>query len=327
MSHAGLRRAASIRQQFLRDVLEGLQREPKSLPSKYFYDARGSRLFDAICRLDEYYLTRTELAIMQGRAAEMVECLGGRCALIEYGSGSSLKTQMLLDQMKPGSTYVPIDISERHLEQSAARIARKYPAIFVHPLCADFTRKIELPALAGEGDRRAVYFPGSTIGNFEPATAVKLLNKIRCLIGADGGLLIGVDLRKSRDVLEAAYNDGRGITARFNLNLLRRINRELGADFDLEAFEHSAFFNADEGRIEMHLVSAVDQTVHVQGRSIPFRRGETIHTENSYKHTLRGFAQLAAAAGLSVERVWCDAGGLFSVQYLAPHGGGGILSH
>lgn len=320
MSHTGLRRAASTRQQFLRDVLEGLQREPKSLPSKYFYDARGSRLFDAICRLDEYYLTRTELAIMREHAAEMVECLGGRCALIEYGSGSSLKTQMLLDHLKPGSTYVPIDISERHLEQSAARIARKYPAIFVHPLCADFTGKIELPVLAGEGDRRAVYFPGSTIGNFDPAAAVKLLKQIRRLIGADGGLLIGVDLRKSRDILESAYNDGRGITARFNLNLLRRINRELGADFDLEAFEHSAFFNADDGRIEMHLVSAADQTVHLQGRSIRFCRGETIHTENSYKHTLRGFGQLAAAAGLSVERVWCDAAGLFSVQCLAPRG-------
>ena len=327
MSHLGLRRAASTRQHFLRDVLDGLQGEPKSLPSKYFYDTRGSRLFDAICRLDEYYLTRTELAIMREHAAEMVECLGGRCVLIEYGSGSSLKTQMLLERLKPGSSYVPIDISERHLEQSAARIARKYPAIQVNPVSADFTSTLELPDLAGDGDRRAIYFPGSTIGNFEPAAAVRLLKQIRSLIGPDGGLLIGVDLRKPRDILEPAYNDARGITARFNLNLLRRINRELGADFDLEAFEHSAFFNADEGRIEMHLVSVVDQTVHVQGRSIPFCRDETIHTENSYKHTLRGFAQLAASAGLSVERVWCDAGGLFSVQYLAPHGGGGILSH
>ena len=317
MSPTGLRSAASSRQHFLRDVLDGLQRQPKSLPSKYFYDARGSRLFDAICRLDEYYLTRTELAIMRDHVAGMVECLGGGCTLIEFGSGSSLKTQILLEHLQPGSSYIPIDVSERHLERSAAQIARKYPAIFVHPLCADFTGRIEPASLAEDADRRIVYFPGSTIGNFEPAAAVRLLKQIRSLVGTDGGLLIGVDLRKPREILEPAYNDARGITARFNLNLLRRINRELGADFDLETFAHRAFFNADEGRIEMHLVSAADQTIHLHGRNIPFRRGETIHTENSYKHTLDGFAQLADAAGLAVQRVWCDRQRLFSVQYLA----------
>lgn len=321
MSRVRQRPSTSPRQQFLRDVLEGLQAAPKFLPSKYFYDARGSRLFDAICRLDEYYLTRTELAIMREHAAEMAECLGGRCVLIEYGSGSSLKTRALLDHLRPGSVYVPVDISAEHLENSAARIARKYPAIFVHPLCADFTQRVELPIVAAEDDRRVVYFPGSTIGNFEPPAAVRLLTQISELIGGEGGLLIGVDLRKSTRILEPAYNDGRGVTARFNLNLLRRINRELGADFDLENFEHRACFNADEGRIEMHLVSLTDQAVGIQGRTISFRCGETIHTENSYKHTLSGFRRLAGAAGLSLERVWCDADDLFSVQYFSARRG------
>lgn len=307
---------SSSRQQFLRDVLDGLQAQPKTLPSKYFYDRRGSRLFDAICNLEEYYLTRTELAVMRQYAAEMAECVGRRCVLIEYGSGSSLKTRLLLDRLRPGTTYVPVDISGEHLDQAAARIAQRYPANFVHPVCADFTQPFKLPVFACGDGRRTVYFPGSTVGNFEPEQAVRVLAGIADLVGGDGGLLIGIDLRKSRAILEAAYNDVRGVTARFNLNLLRRMNRELGADFDLTAFRHRAFFNSEESRIEMHLVSQCNQSVSIDGREISFRKGESIHTENSYKHTLTAFRRLAAEAGWQVERVWCDANELFSVQYL-----------
>lgn len=318
MSRVRVQPTASARQQFLRDVLQGLQAQPKTLPSKYFYDERGSRLFDAICGLDEYYLTRTEVAILRDHAAEMADCVGGPCVLIEYGSGSSLKTGILLDHLPPGATYVPVDISGEHLHRAAAGIAQRYPTVAVSPVCADFTRPFDLPA--DEDGRRVAYFPGSTIGNFEPPAAVELLANIAALVGGGGGLLIGVDLRKSPRILEPAYNDRRGVTARFNLNLLRRINRELGADFDLARFQHHAFFNGSDGRIEMHLISLADQTVRLGGRRIELRHGETIHTENSYKHSLDGFRRLAAAAGWSVEQIWCDPGRLFSVQYLLARG-------
>lgn len=302
--------------QFLADVLAGLQEAPKHLPCKYLYDERGSRLFDKICRLDEYYLTRAETEIMRRRGGEMAACLGTECVVVEYGSGSSSKTTILLDHLSRPRAYVPVDISGEYLEQIAQQLSRRYPDLEIKPLAVDFTQPFRLPALQRPGRRTVGYFPGSTIGNFGPAEATGLLQTIRQTLGEEGGLLIGVDLHKSREVLEAAYNDASGVTAEFNLNLLRRINRELGADFDPSRFRHSAVFNESAGRIEMHLVCRADHTVRVAGHEIPFRAGETIHTENSYKYSLRGFREIAGSAGWQVGRIWRDADGLFSVQYL-----------
>jgi L-histidine Nalpha-methyltransferase len=303
------------RERFLADVLDGLGASPKTLPCKYFYDARGSALFDRICTLPEYYPTRTELAILRRHAAAMAEAIGPRCLLVEYGSGSSTKTRLLLDRLEAPAAYVPVDISREHLLQSAAALAAHYPHLAVIPVCADFTQPFALPDVPG-ADRVVGYFPGSTIGNFAPAEATKFLADVAHRCGAGGALLIGVDLRKPRAVLEPAYDDARGVTAEFNRNLLRRVNRELGGDFDLAAFDHRAFWNPARGRVEMHLVSRRDQVLHLAGRTVPFAKGESIHTENSHKYELAGFAQLAAAAGFGVERVWTDDAGLFSVQLL-----------
>lgn len=303
--------------EFRRDVLLGLRRRPRSLPCKHFYDQRGSQLFDQICALDEYYPTRTELAIMRTHAREMAARVGRECILVEYGSGSSLKTRVLLEQLVKPAAYVPVDISLQHLQNSAARLAEHFPDVPVYPVCADFTRPFRLPKIEEPFNRIVVYFPGSTIGNFAPVDAVELLKGMARLTGQGGGLLIGVDLKKDRAVLERAYNDGRGITAAFNRNLLVRINRELEGDFRLDRFEHRAFYNQELGRIEMHLVSLADQTVRVGSTALRFRRGETIHTENSYKHSLSGFRALAAEAGISIEQVWTDADQLFSVQLLS----------
>jgi dimethylhistidine N-methyltransferase len=300
----------------LREVLAGLARPDKKLPCKYFYDERGSRLFDEICELEEYYLTRCELAILRRDAGEMAGRLGPGCALVEYGSGSSLKTRLLLDRLDRPAAYVPVDISGEHLLRSARRLARAYPDLEVVPVCADFTRPFPLPPLRHPPRRRVVYFSGSTIGNFGPAEATALLAGIARLCGPGGGLLIGVDLKKDRAILEAAYNDRRRVTAAFNLNLLARLNRELGADFDLGGYRHHAFYNAGPGRIEMHLVSLVAQTVHVGGAAFELAAGETICTEYSYKYGLDDFRALAARVGLAVEQVWTDERGLFSVQYL-----------
>jgi dimethylhistidine N-methyltransferase len=301
---------------FLDDVIAGLSRPRKALPPKYFYDERGSELFEAICRAPEYYLTRTETALMRQKAGEMARRLGPRCAVIEHGCGSGAKTRILLDALEPAA-YVPIDISREQLRATAAGIARDYPGLPVVAVCADYSRPLALPGVDGLGARRRiVYFPGSTIGNFTPAEAAGFLGNVRRLVGPSGGMLIGVDLRKDAARLNAAYNDKRGVTAEFNLNLLARINRELGADFDLASFRHDAFYNAAMGRIEMHLVSLKEQEVNVRGHRFAFRAGESIHTENSCKYSVAEFQALARRAGFMPERYWTDPGRLFAIHYL-----------
>lgn len=303
------------RERFLSDVLDGLGSRPKTLPCKYFYDERGSALFDRICALDEYYPTRTEIGILRRHAGAMAAAIGPGCLLVEYGSGSSTKTSLLLKWLDSPVAYVPVDISREHLLRSAAALAVRHRGLRVAPVCADFTRRFALPRI--EGARRVVgYFPGSTIGNFTPPEARKFLSDIAERCGPGGALLIGVDLQKPREILEPAYDDALGVTAEFNRNLLRRVNVELGGDFDFAAFDHRAWWNAPFGRVEMHLVSRHEQVLHLAGHRIPFARGETIHTENSHKYTLQGFAALAASAGFAVEEVWTDDGDLFSVQLL-----------
>jgi len=301
---------------FRDEVLAGLHQAQKAIPCKYFYDEHGSHLFDQICELDEYYPTRTEMAIMCDHVAEMAELLGRGCMLIEYGSGSSVKTRILLDHLCAPAAYVPLDISREHLLRSAAKLAVAYPRLKVLPVCADYTTRFELPPCPRPVARKVVYFPGSTIGNFEPEYALGFLRHIAQTCGAGGGLLIGVDLKKDVRVLEPAYNDARGITAAFNLNLLRRINGELGADFQLDQFRHHAFYNEEAGRVEMHLVSLRAQTVHLADAVIALRPGESIHTENSYKYALAQFAGLAQQAGFKTWKVWTDRRQLFSVHYL-----------
>jgi dimethylhistidine N-methyltransferase len=300
---------------FLRDVLAGLSRPRKHLPCMYLYDERGSALFEEICTLPEYYPTRCELAILQRHAPEMADLLRAGCALVEYGSGSGLKTRILLDHLHDAHAYVPVDISREHLYRTAGQIARDYPHLAVTPLCADFTRPFALPSAVRDAWRRAVYFSGSTIGNFLPGEATRLLAHVAELVGPGGGLLIGVDLKKSPQILEPAYADARGVTAAFNLNLLARINRELGADFVLKRFRHRAFYDEEHGRIEMHLVSLAAQSVRLAGRTFALAEGESICTEYSHKYSLADFRALAEAAGLQVRRVWTDEQGLFSVQY------------
>jgi dimethylhistidine N-methyltransferase len=300
---------------FEADVLAGLTRAPKALPCKYFYDERGSALFEAICELDEYYVTRTELAITRRHAAQMAERLGPRCLLVEYGSGSGLKTRILLDALEEPVAWVPIDISRAALEASAAELRAERPELEVLPVCADYTASYALPRPARAPRRTVVYFPGSTIGNFTPGQARGFLAHAAEVCGRGGGLLIGVDLQKDRERLERAYDDAAGVTAAFNRNLLVRINRELGADFRVERFRHVALWNAELGRVEMHLESVADQEVRVAGRSFRVRAGERIHTENSYKWRLGDFRALAARAGWRLVRAWTDAEALFSVQY------------
>lgn len=298
------------------DTLEGLRRSPKQLSPVWFYDETGSRLFDCICELPEYYLTRTEMQIMDEHAAEMADLIGPNCALIEFGSGSSDKTRVLLAALDDVACYVPIDISREYLGESAKRLAQQFPELCIAPVCADFTQPFELPAQVAAASRRIVYFPGSTLGNFETQAARRLLSTMHAIIGSNGAVLIGIDLRKDPEILERAYNDPDGITARFNLNALEHLNRELGADFDLNAFEHSAVWIEDMSRIEMRLISKRDQEVHLGRESIRFRRGEPIRTECCHKYTLEGFAELAASAGLEVTHVWTDAERKFSVQML-----------
>jgi dimethylhistidine N-methyltransferase len=301
---------------FQAEVLRGLRRPVKELPCKYFYDEEGARLFEEICDLDEYYPTRTELAIMRRQVADMASRLGPRCFLIEYGSGSGIKTRLLLDHLPEPAAYVPVDISGEQLARSAQALAARYPGLEVLPVCADFTRPLRLPHAQRPAARRAVYFPGSTIGNFGPGQAVALLGGMAQRCARGGGLLIGVDLKKDARILEPAYNDRKGVTAAFNLNLLRRINCELGADFRLDRYRHHAFYNAERGRIEMHLVSLEAQAVCIGPARFSLAKGESIRTECSYKYSLDEFRALAAAAGLEVEQVWTDEQQLFSVQYL-----------
>ena len=302
---------------FCKEVLAGLRQQPqKTLPCKFLYDERGSQLFDQICRLEEYYLTRTEISILEQSVEEIAERIGPRALLVEYGSGSSVKTRILLDHLPGVAAYVPVDISREHLLRSACSLSEEYNDLTIYPVCADYTGEFALPDVEAPVARRVVYFPGSTLGNMEPAAAQSFLKRIVKRVGLGGGLLIGVDLKKDRQVLEAAYNDSKGVTAAFNKNMLRRINRELGANFDLDRFTHRATYNAAAGRIESYLVSQAEQSVQLNGTEISFKEQETIHTENSYKYGLEEFAELAREAGFRVEKVWTDADSYFSVQYL-----------
>ncbi|GAC1360802.1 MAG: L-histidine N(alpha)-methyltransferase [Ktedonobacteraceae bacterium] len=304
------------RDTFRNEVLQGLQKPKKELLSKYFYDEVGSDLFEQICDLDEYYPTRTELNILQEYVEEMAVLFGPHCLLIEYGSGSSRKTRKLLDALQNPTAYVPIEISKELLMQTVASLAATYPSLEVLPVCADYTSAFEIPAPTGLVSRRIGYYPGSTIGNFDPEPAKHFLQQIaRTCKG--GGLLIGVDLKKDFNIMHRAYNDQQGLTAQFNKHLLTRINQELDANFLIQQFGHYAFYNPGESRIEMHLVSLKNQTVHIGEVEISFKLGESIWTESSYKYTLEEFAHLASMAGFTVEHVWTDARQLFSVQYLS----------
>jgi dimethylhistidine N-methyltransferase len=310
-SNPSATQAASVQ-----EVLRGLRSPQKELPCKLFYDRIGSELFEQITSLDEYYPTRAELRIMRACAAEIAARLGPNCLLIEYGSGSSTKTRLLLDQLERPAAYVPIDISRELLEESAAELMRAYRGLRVIPVSADYTTPLELPAGLPPHARRIAYYPGSTIGNFVPEDARRFMARMADVCGRGGGLLIGVDLKKDPLMLHRAYNDALGVTAAFNLNILVRLNRELGANFAVERFRHYAFYNPVFARVEMHLVSLEEQTVRVVDTDIHFERGESIWTEASYKYAPKEFAELAAAAGWHVDQVWTDDRGLFSVQYL-----------
>jgi dimethylhistidine N-methyltransferase len=307
--------AAALVGAFAQDLMRALAQRPRSISPKYFYDAQGSRLFDRICELPEYYPTRTELGILAQYAGEIAALMGPRAEVVEFGAGSLRKVRLLLAAMREPARYLPIDISGDHLHRSASALKSDYPGLAVLPVVADYTQHIELPSrLAGEG-QRVGFFPGSTIGNFTPQEAeVFLRSAARALRG--GALLLGADLVKDPAVLHAAYNDAQGVTAAFNLNLLARANRELGTRFVLEQFAHSAFYNAPFQRIEMHLVSRQRQKVALGGECYEFEEGEALHTENSYKFTVEGLRALAVRAGFTPGPVWLDERKLFSVHWL-----------
>lgn len=303
----------------MREILEGLRGSQKTLPSKYFYDEEGSRLFERITRLEEYYPTRTELGILEERLPEIARRIGKNAILIELGSGSSRKTRMLLDELPELAGYVPVDISGEYLAKVTEILDREYPDLMILPVSADYTRPMELPELRKGGCRYVFFYPGSTIGNFEPPQARDFMQSLSRVLKPGEGMLIGVDLqpgpKKPKSVIEAAYDDREGVTGAFNKNILVRINRELQGDFDPEAFDHRAFYNSDENRMEMHLVSRKDQRVTVAGETFVLRKGETIHTENSYKYSLEGFAALVRP-WFETEQVWTDRRDYFSVHYL-----------
>lgn len=303
---------------FCRDVLAGLSRPKKVLPCKYLYDEQGARLFEAICELEEYYPTRTEVSILEQNIAEIVSLVAPRTNLVDLGSGNSFKTRLLLAHLERPASFLPVDVAQAQLVECSACLARDFAGVEVRPICADYTRDFALPALPPGSGPTTVFFPGSTIGNFEPEEARRFLRRIARLCGTAGGLLVGVDLKKAPQVLHRAYNDAQGVTAQFNLNLLVRANRELSAGFEISQFKHRAIYNAAAGRIEMHLVSRRKQTVPVDGLRFAFAAGESIVTEHSYKYTLEEFRQLAAGAGFQVARSWTDARQWFSVHYLRP---------
>lgn len=303
---------------FRADVLAGLSRLQKTLPAKYFYDAAGSALFDRICEVPEYYLTRAELEILDMHGEAIAGRLGRGVLLVELGSGSSLKTERLLGRMAEPAGYVPVDLAEAHLAAAAARLHARHPGLPVVPVRADFTGHFSLPPAVARARPVCIYFPGSTIGNLEPHEAMLLMRKIRRRVAPGGFFLVGVDNKKAPALLERAYNDAQGVTAAFNRNILARIRRELGSDVDPERFEHVATYNVPAGRVEMHLRSAEPQRVHVDGREFAFRRGETILTECSYKYAPQEFGALAGRAGFATESVWQDAGERFSLHCLRP---------
>jgi dimethylhistidine N-methyltransferase len=306
---------APTEESFREAVLEGLSRERKAIPCKFLYDARGSELFERICELPEYYPTRTERRVLWRRADEIAALAGPRPQLVEFGSGSSEKTRTLLEALQP-SCYVPIDISRDQLEAAALELTREFDGLEIVPICADYTRDDFIPVLPSSGNTRIGFFPGSTIGNLEPEEAEAFLDRCATVLGAGGGMVIGVDLRKDRAVLDAAYNDAQGVTAAFNLNLLERMNRELDGSFDLSRFAHEAFYDEGESRIEIYIRSLTRQHVRVAGRTIVFDAYERIHTEYSYKYDIETFQRLAGRAGFYPEAAWTDPRALFSVHFL-----------
>ena len=318
MSEAALRAIYSIdeaSEEFSRDLVSGLRRKPKEIPCKYFYDARGSELFDRICRLPEYYQTRTETALLREHAGEIARLMGPRVELIEFGAGSLAKVRILLDALDAPQSYVPIDISGDYLLDVVVGLEEDYPDMTLRPVIADFTQELTLPAKEMAVSRRVGFFPGSTIGNFTRQAAVAFLrNAAKVLKG--GGLLIGTDLVKDPAILHAAYNDQAGVTAAFNKNLLLRANRELGANFDLNHFAHHACYNPTARKIEMYLVSLARQTVRVAGETVRFAEGEAVHTEDSQKYTIEGFTELAVEAGFTPRKSWTDAHRLFAIHWL-----------
>lgn len=293
------------------EIIEGLRSNPKSIPPKYFYDERGSRLFDEICRSEEYYATRTEIELLRKHVAEISEVAGPDCLLVELGSGSSIKVRLLLDSLRP-SAYMPIDISRDYLFNTANQLAEDCPWLDVHATCMDYTQQLDLPY--DPGLRRVIFFPGSSIGNFEPAGAKRLLTMIADKMNPGDALVVGVDLKKDKAVLDAAYNDAGGITAAFNKNVLEHINNKLGANFNLDNFTHVAFYNEQSGRVEMHLESLHDQIVMVAGQPAYIKRGERIHTENSYKYSVEEFVAMGGEAGMTHLKTWTDPRRLFSIH-------------
>ena len=299
----------------LQEIISGLQQTEKMISPKYFYDERGSQLFDQITTLPEYYPTETEFGIMRESIDEIAGLIGPQASLIEYGSGSSRKTRVLLEHLNEQAVYVPVDISEEHLLESARQLRSEFASLEVLPVVADFTKRFALPSPTVMPLRNIVYFPGSTIGNFTHAAAGDLLEVMYHEAGENGAMLIGVDLQKDPRIIERAYNDSAGVTAEFNLNMLRHLNREYGSDFDLDSWSHEAHYNESEGRVEIRLINATMQTIHIGQEQVIIDEGEGILTEYSHKYTLAGFAEMAEQSGFEVERVWTDANDLFSVQY------------
>src|SRR6184192_2371613 len=309
---------------FISDAIAGLSSNPRTLPCKYFYDERGALLFQKICELPEYYITRTEIDILDRNRADIASHLGPNIELIGLGTGAGTKTRILIEALETPAVYIPVDISEKQLRESTTLFRKIFPDLEILPVCADYLQPVVLPLPGHKPARNVVYFPGSTIGNFEPDEAVQFLGRVANVCRENGGLLIGVDLKKDRDVLEAAYNDRAGVTAQFNSNLLERVNRELGADFDLDQWQHRAIYNSNAGRIEMHLISEIDQFVRLDEHKFHFRRADKITTEFSYKYAPEEFATLAGKAGLKFVRMWTDDARLFGLFYFTalPEGSG-----
>ena len=306
---------SASRLQMFEEVIKGLRQPRKMIPSKFFYDERGSELFEEITQLEEYYPTRTEARILEMHIEEIADAVGGQSVIVELGSGNSTKTRLLLDHITDISAYVPVEISEKYLMKTVQSLKNEYPELTIKPVCADYTKPFQIPPIAKPFEYYVLFYPGSTIGNFRPEQARQFLDTISNLLISGGGFLIGVDLKKDREIVETAYNDAKGVTAEFNKNMLVRVNRELNADFDIDKFSHLAFYNEAEGRIEMHLVSESEQEVFLNGELIHFDKGETIHTENSYKYSLKEFEKLVSD-WFEVEKVWTDDDELFSMQYL-----------
>ena len=305
----------------LSDVIADLFSNPRTLPCKYFYDEQGAALFQRICELPEYYITRTEIDILDRHRAEIASQIGPNVELIGLGTGAGTKTRILIEALEKPAAYIPVDISEKQLRKSTARFQKIFPNLEILPVCADYLQPVVLPSPRHKAARNVVYFPGSTIGNFEPPEALEFLRRVANVSGRGGGLLIGSDLQKDQNVIEAAYNDKAGVTAQFNLNLLTHINRETGANFDLSRWQHCAIYNAEAGRIEMYLISKTDQTVRIQDRQFHFRAREKILTEHSYKHTPEGFIAVARQAGFDFLKLWTEDARLFGVFYFSCSGG------